>query len=142
MKKVLLTVRITRFYWSSWWSVCYFQCCGLSIIVCSIVLFLLSLLESVSDDLFGILCPLFCLSLLESQLLMTSLVSSDDLFGIFWWPLWYLLMTSLVSSNDLFGNFWWPLWYLRMTSLVSSNDLFGIFWWPLWYLQTFLTNNR
>ena len=126
-KKVLLTVRITRFYWSSWWSVCYFQCCGLSIIVCSIVLFILSLLESVSDDLFGILCPLFCLSLLESQLLMTSLVSSDDLFGIFWWPLWYLLMTSLVSSDDLFGIF--KPFLLTIGKIYFSAKSFYIWSW-------------
>jgi hypothetical protein len=28
-------------------------------------------------------------------------------------------MTSLVSSNDLFGIFWWPLWYLQ--TFLTNN---------------------
>ena len=50
----------------------------------------------------------------------------SSIYG-FWLPLWYLLITSLVSSDYLFGIFWLPLWYLLITSLVSSGYLFGIF---------------
>jgi hypothetical protein len=74
--------------------------------------------------------PLCFLSFFDLRLLITPLVSSDYLFGIFWIPLWYLLIT--VSSDYPFGIFWLPLWYLLNTPLVSSD--YGIFWLPLWYL--------
>ena len=82
----------------------------------------------------------FCLSSIYGfwlplwYLLITSLVSSDYLFGIFWLSLWYLLITSLVSSDYFFGIFWLSLWYLLIISLVSSDYFFGIFWLLLWYL--------
>jgi hypothetical protein len=88
----------------------------------------------------------FCLSSIYGfwlslwYLLITSLVSSDYLFGIFWLSLWYLLIISLVSSDYLFGIFLLSLWYLLIISLVSSDYLFGIFWLPLWYLQTVLAS--
>ena len=68
----------------------------------------------------------FCLSFSDLQLLVTSLISFDYSFDIFWLPLWYLLVTSLISFDYPFGIFWLPLWYLLVTS--------DICWLPLRYL--------
>ena len=91
---------------------------------------------------------LYCLSIFDLLLMITSLVSYDYLlwlpvwylmitsydylFGILWLPLWYLMITSY---DYLFGILWLPLWYLMITSLVSYDYLFGILWLPLWYLM-------
>ena len=62
----------------------------------------------------------YCLSF-NLRLLITTLVSSDYHFGIFWLPLWFLLITPMISSDYHSGFFWLPLWYLLITTLVSSN---------------------
>ena len=111
-----------------------------------------------SDYLFGIFWPLYCLSLFDLQLLITSLVSFGHcivcpcLIYSFWLPLWYLLAIVLsvlvwfTASDYLFGIFW-PLYCLSLfdlqlliTSLVSFGHcivcpcLIYSFWLPLWYL--------
>ena len=111
-----------------------------------------------SDYLFGIFWPLYCLSLFDLQLLITSLVSFGHcvvcpcLIYSFWLPLWYLLAIVLsvlvwfTASDYLFGIFW-PLCCLSLfdlqlliTSLVSFGHcvvcpcLIYSFWLPLWYL--------
>ena len=110
-----------------------------------------------SDYLFGIFWPLYCLSLFDLQLLITSLVSFGHcivcpcLIYSFWLPLWYLLAIVLsvlvwfTASDYLFGIFW-PLYCLSLfdlqlliTSLVSFGNcivcpLIYSFWLPLWYL--------
>ena len=75
----------------------------------------------------------YCLSF-NLRLLITTLVSSDYHFGIFWLPLWFLLITPMVSSDYHFGFFWLPLWFLLITTLVSSDYHSGFFWLPLWFL--------
>ena len=111
-----------------------------------------------SDYLFGIFWPLYCLSLFDLQLLITSLVSFGHcivcpcLIYSFWLPLWYLLaivfpfLVWFTASDYLFGNFWpWcclSLFDLQLliTSLVSVGHcivcpcLIYSFWLPLWYL--------
>ena len=111
-----------------------------------------------SDYLFGIFWPLYCLSLFDFQLLITSLVSFGHcivcpcLIYSFWLPLWYLLaivfpfLVWFTASDYLFGNFWpWcclSLFDLQLliTSLVSVGHcivcpcLIYSFWLPLWYL--------
>jgi len=116
------------------------------------------LLFTASDYLFGIFCPLCCLSFFYLRLLITSLVSfvhcivsPSSIYG-FWLPLWYLLTIVLsvlllfTASDYLFGIFW-PLYclsffYLQLliTSLVSfvhcvvcPSSIYS-FWLPLWYL--------
>ena len=111
-----------------------------------------------SDYLFGILWPLYCLSIYDLRLLITSLVScghcivcSSTIYG-FWLPLWYLVAIVLsvllrfTASDYLFGILW-PLYCLffydlrlLITSLVSCghciacpSTIYG-FWLPLWYL--------
>jgi hypothetical protein len=112
-----------------------------------------------SDYLFGIFWPLYCLSLFDLQLLITSLVSLGHcvvcpcLIYSFWLPLWYLLaivlsvLLRLTTSNYPFGIFW-PLcclsfdWRLLITPLVSFGHCvvcpssIDDFWLPLWYLLT------
>ena len=111
-----------------------------------------------SDYLFGIFWPLYCLSLFDLQLLITSLVSFGHcivcpcLIYSFWLPLWYLLaivfpfLVWFTASDYLFGIFWpWcclSLFDLQLliTSLVSFGHcivcpcLIYSFWLPLWYL--------
>ena len=115
-------------------------------------------LFTASDYLFGIRWPLYCLSSLYLQLLITPLVSSGHCIVCppsiysFWLPLWYLLAIVLfflplfTASDYPFGVFW-PLYFLSslylqllITSLVSSGHCIVCppsiysFWLPLWYL--------
>jgi hypothetical protein len=69
---------------------------------------------------------LYCLSIFDLLLMITSLVSYDYLL---WLPVWYLMITCLVSYDYLL---WLPAWYLMITSLVSYDYLL---WLPLWYLM-------
>ena len=140
-------------------------CRSLYIFRLAIVLSVLPLFTA-SDYLFGIFCPLYYLSSLYLQLLITPLVSSghcivllwftasDYLFGIFW-PLYCLyffdlrlLITPLVSCGhciactSLIYGFRLPLWYLLVIALpvllwfTASDYPFGIFW-PLHCLYFF-----
>jgi hypothetical protein len=52
--------------------------------------------------------------------MVTPVVSSGYLCGIFWLPLLYLLITPVVSSGDSCGIFLLHLWYLLVTPVVSS----------------------
>ena len=76
---------------------------------------------------------LYCLSIFDLLLMITSLVSYDYLFGILWLPLWYIMITSLVSYDYLFGILWLPLWYLQafLTWYLIMLCLFlsFLFWW-------------
>jgi hypothetical protein len=105
-----------------------------------------------SDDPFGILWPLCCLSF-DLRLLVTPLVSCGhcivcpSTYG-FWLPLWFLVAIVLsvlrLTSPDYPFGILWPLYCLSfdlrllITSLVScghcvvSPSTYG-FWWPLWY---------
>ena len=111
-----------------------------------------------SDCLFGILWPLYCLSFLDLQLLIASLVSCghcvvcpSSIYS-FRLPLWYLVAIVLsvlprfTASDCLFGILW-PLCclsffdlYLLIVSLVSCGHCIVCpssiytFWLPLWYL--------
>ena len=106
-----------------------------------------------SDDPFGILWPLYCLSF-DLRLLITPLVSCGhcivcpSTYG-FWLSLWFLVaivlsVLRLTSPDYLFGILW-PLCCLSfdlrflMTPLVFCGhcvvcpSTYG-FWLPLWYL--------
>ena len=103
-----------------------------------------------SDDHFGILWSLCCLSLFYLQ--MTTLVSCGHCAvcpsSIFRWPLWYLVVIVLsvpllfTAADDHFGILWslycLSLFDLQMTTLVSCSHCAvcpsSIFRWPLWYL--------
>ena len=123
----------------------------------AIVLFVLPRFTA-SDCLFGILWPLCCLSFLDLQLLIASLVSCghcvvcpSSIYS-FWLPLWYLVAIVLsvlprfTASDCLFGIFWqlYCLSFLDLHLLIASLVSFGhcivcpssiySFWLPLWYL--------
>ena len=107
---------------------------------------------------FGILWPLYCLSVLDLRLLITPLVSCghcivcpSSIYG-FWLPLWYLkaivlsVLPQFTTSDYPFGIMW-PLYCLSflvlrflITPLVSCGlyiifpSSISDFWLPLWYL--------
>ena len=115
-----------------------------------------------SDYLIGIFWPLYCQSLFDLRLLITSsvsfghcIVSPCSTYG-FWLPHRYLLaivlsvLVRLTASDYLIGIFWslycQSLFDLRLliTSsvsvghcIVSPSSTYG-FWLPHRYLQTFL----
>ena len=111
-----------------------------------------------SDYIFGILWPLYCLSLLDLRLLITPLVSCGHCIVCpssiydFWLPIWYLVAIVL-SVLPRFTTFDYPfgmLWslyflsfldlWLLITPLVSCGHCIVCpssiydFWLPLWYL--------
>ena len=117
-----------------------------------ILVIVLSVLFTASDNPFGILWSLYCLSF-YLRLLITPLVSfphcivSPSIYG-FWLPLWYLVvivLSVLFTASDYPFGIFWSLYclsfYLRLliTTLVSSGhcivcpSIYG-FWLPLWYL--------
>jgi hypothetical protein len=122
-----------------------------------LVVIVLSVPLRSSDDHFGILWSLYCLSLFYLRLQMTILVSCGHCAvcpsSIFRWPLWYLvvivLSVPLRSSDDHFGILWslccLSLFDLQRTTLVSCavcpSSIYG-FRWPLWYLQAFLIKKK
>ena len=107
---------------------------------------------------FGILLPLYCLSVLDLRLLITPLVSCGHCIVCpssiydFWLPLWYLkaivlsVLPQFTTSDYPFGIMW-PLYCLSflvlrflITPLVSCGlyiifpSSISDFWLPLWYL--------
>ena len=111
-----------------------------------------------SDFPFGIFWPLYCLSFIDLQLLISPLVSFGhcivclSLIYSFWFPLWYLLVIVLsvfhwfTASDFPFGIFWslYCLSFIDLRLLISPLVSFGHcivclsliygFWFPLWYL--------
>ena len=108
---------------------------------------------------FGILWPLYCLSVLDLRLLITPLVSCGHCIVCpssiydFWLPLWYLkaivmsVLPQFTTSDYPFGIMW-PLYCLSflvlrflITPLVSCGlyiifpSSISDFWLPLWYLM-------
>ena len=102
------------------------------------IVFSVLLRFTASDYLFGILWPLYCLSIFNLRLLIYT-------FGILW-PLYCLsfydlrlMSTTLVSCGhcivcpSIYG-FWLPLWYLVaivfsvLLRFTASDYLFGILW--------------
>ena len=107
---------------------------------------------------FGILWPLYCLSVLDLRLLITPLVSCghcivcpSSIYDL-WLPLWYLkaivlsVLPQFTTSDYPFGIMW-PLYFLSflvlrflITPLVSCGlyiifpSSISDFWLPLWYL--------
>ena len=106
---------------------------------------------------FGILWPLYCLSVLDLRLLITPLVSCGHCIVCpssiydFWLPLWYLkaivlsVLPQFTTSDYPFGIMW-PLYCLcflilrfLITPLVSCGlyiifpSSISDFWLPLWY---------
>ena len=125
-----------------------------------IVVIVLSVLPPfmTSDYIFGILWPLYCLSLLDLRLLITPLVSCGHCIVCpssiydFSLPIWYLVAIVL-SVLPRFTTFDYPfgmLWslyflsfldlWLLITPLVSCGHCIVCpssiydFWLPLWYL--------
>ena len=124
------------------------------------VVILLSVLPrfTISDYLFGVLWPLYCLSLLDLRLLITPLVSFGHCIVCpssiydFWLPLWYLVAIVLsvlpqFTTSDYPFGIMWPLYCLSflilrflITPLVSCGlyiifpSSISDFWLPLWYL--------
>ena len=113
---------------------------------------------TISDYPFGVLWPLYCLSLLDLRLLITPLVSFGHCIVCpssiydFWLLLWYLVAIVLsfpprFTTSDYPFGILWPLHWLSLldlrlliTPLVSCGHCtfcpFSIydFWLPLWYL--------
>ena len=103
-----------------------------------------------SDYSFGILWPLYCLSLLVLRLLITPLVycghcifCPSSIYG-FWFPLWYLVTIVLsviprfcIVCHSSIYDFLLPLWYLLAIVLyvlpryTTYDYPFGILW-PLY----------
>ena len=113
---------------------------------------------TIYDYHFGILWPLYCLSVLDLRLLITPLVSCGHCIVCpssiydFWLPLWYLkaivlsVFPQFTTSDYPFGIMW-PLYCLSflvlrflITPLVSCGlyiifpSSISDFWLPLWYL--------
>ena len=98
-----------------------------------------------SDYSFGILWPLYCLSLLVLRLLITPLVycghcifCPSSIYG-FWFPLWYLV-TIVLYVLPRYTTYDYPfgiLWPLYCPSVLDYDLwLFGILW-PLYCLSFF-----
>ena len=123
----------------------------------AIVLFVLHRFTTY-DYPFGILWPLYCLSVLDLRLLITPLVSCGHCIVCpssiydFWLPLWYLVAIVLsvlpqFTTSDYPFGIMWPLYCLSflilrflITPLVSCGlyiifpSSISHFWLPLWYL--------
>ena len=113
---------------------------------------------TISDYPFGVLWPLYCLSLLDLRLLITPLVTCGrcvfcpSSIYVFWLPVWYLVAIVLsirprFTTSDYPFGILWPLYYLPfldlrllITPLASSGHCIVCpssiydFWLPLWYL--------
>jgi hypothetical protein len=107
----------------------------------------------VSDYLFDICWPLYCLSF-ELRLLITSVISVGHCivcpsnYG-FWLPIWYLLAIVLsvlwIKASDYLFDICWPLYCLSFKLRLLITPLISVghciicplnygFWLPLWYL--------
>ena len=115
---------------------------------------------------FGILWPLYCLSVLDLRLLIIPFVSCGHCIVFpssiydFWLPLWYLVavvlsvLPRLTTSDYAFGILW-PLYFLSfldlrllITPLVSCGHCIVCpssiydFWLPFWYLVAIVLSVR
>jgi hypothetical protein len=100
---------------------------------------------TISDYPFGVLWPLYCLSLLDLRLLITRLVSCGHCIVCpssiydFWWLLWYLVaivfsvLPRFTISVYPFGILW-PLYFLSFLDLRLLINSFCILW-PLYCLS-------